>query len=151
MSLFSTTILHPLVDTPLFSIVTTTTESDLPYQCSNYKSITDGTRRTTNKHGDAESDHTFFKTPAWVRFEGDAGTRLANYSVPHGRCGSEGSGWVKYPTDPEVGETVTQTACFNWNGNSCIWPKKISVTNCGGFLVYALVAPSLSDARYCTI
>ncbi|UJR32597.1 hypothetical protein I4U23_020057 [Adineta vaga] len=124
----------------------------LPPQCSTYTSITDATRRTNNTNMNAETDHSFFSsTPVWVRFEGAAGTRLADYSVPYNRCGSEGAGWLKHPTEPEVGETINQKACFNWSGMSCIWPEKIPQTNCGDFFVYALVAPRLSHARYCTI
>ena len=99
-----------------------------------------------------ETDNTYFSSkPTWVRFEGAAGTRLADYSVPANRCGSEGAGWLKHPQEVKIGKTVTQTACFNWNGVSCIWPVKVPMTNCDGFFVYALVAPDLSNGRYCSI
>ncbi|CAF1178766.1 unnamed protein product, partial [Rotaria sordida] len=93
------------VTTTLLTTTETSTtmpmSSFLPPQCSNYTSITDGTRRTNNINLGAQSDNSYFsKTPTWVRFEGAAGTRLANYSVPSPRCGSEGAGWLKHPTEP---------------------------------------------------
>ncbi|CAF0860362.1 unnamed protein product [Adineta steineri] len=147
----STTIAPTIASTDIVS-TTITTPSSLPPQCLNYTSITDGTRRTTNTYILAETDNTYFsKTRTWVRFEGDAGTRIAESTVPSNRCGSEGAGWLKHPQEPEIGETVTQTACFNMLGMSCIWPVKIPMTNCDGFFVYGLVAPAPSNARYCTI
>lgn len=136
-----------------YILVATATPSLLPPQCQDYTSITDGTRHVDNRNPGSDSDRLYFSsTPTWVRFEGAAGTRLADYSVPTGHCGAEATGWVKFATEPSVGETENQTVCFNWNGVSCIWPQQVPMTNCQDFFVYALVAPSLSDVvRYCTI
>ena len=138
--------------TSVYILATTATLSLFPSQCSNYTSITDGTRHVTNTQLINENDGAFFSaTPTWVRFEGAAGTRLANYSVAANRCGSETTGWVKETVEPTVGKTANQTVCLNWNQFKCIWPSKVPMTNCGDFFIYALAAPAILEARYCTM
>jgi hypothetical protein len=93
----------------------------------------------------------FSATPTWIRFEGAAGTRLANHSVAANRCGSETTGWAKETIEPTIGRTADQTVCLNWKQMKCIWPKKVPMTNCGDFFIYALAAPAILEARYCTM
>lgn len=99
-----------------------------------------------------EKDGAMFNaTAVWVRFEGSAGTRLANYSVPLNRCGSETVAWAKETIEPSVGKTINQTICLNWKQMTCIWPMKIPMTHCQNYFVYALSAPAIPEARFCTI
>lgn len=123
-----------------------------PPQCNNYAYILDGTRHVSNSNLVAERDGSLFRRgPAWVRFDGASGTRLANFPVPSGRCGSEITGWVQNAIDPALGRTVDQTVCFNWSQYNCLTSTQVAVTNCGNYLVYYLPPPMLTDARYCTM
>jgi len=120
-------------------------------QCSSYMTITDKTRRST--HADAVGcDNGLFKAgPTWVRFSGEAGTRLAPGPAQPFRCGTQGAGWYKgaYPTGP--GLTTTGTVCYSWPNNNCQWSNEISVTDCNGFYVYLLHSPPACYLRYCTV
>ena len=136
----------------MLHLATTTVLTNLPVQCYDYAPITDGTRHVTNTVLGQDTDGQFFSSePRWVRFEGAAGTRLANYSVNSNHCGSATTGWVKETVEPSLGRTADQTVCLNWTQYRCIWPKKVPMTNCGSFVVYALSAPAIPEARYCTI
>lgn len=121
-----------------------------PPQCFKYMTITDKTRRTTHSHA-TTCDKGFFKEKlTWVRFLGDAGTRLAPGPLDGFRCSTQGTGWYKgsYPTS--IGATVTGTVCFGWPRNTCQWKTEISVTECDGFYVFGLPPPPACYLRYCT-
>jgi len=133
----------------LFKILATVLT--LPSQCSNYTTITDGTRNVAYPVGTGLCDTSFFtSTPQWVRFSGAAGTEIPTCVVPVNQCGTCATGYYT-GVMPAVGVTETGTVCYNWSSNTCYLNNSISVTNCNGYYVYALIAPLHCYLRYCTV
>ncbi|CAF3969721.1 unnamed protein product, partial [Adineta steineri] len=133
------------------SITTTTTSVALPAQCFSYTSITDATRLATYAGSGSVCDQsTFSTTPVWVRFSGAGGTMLVNYYPSIYRCHTDAPGWYTGSL-PAVGSTVSGTVCYYWSGYTCNWSNSVSVTNCNGYYVYALIRPPVCNLRYCTM
>lgn len=120
-------------------------------QCSTYMTITDKTRHSSQPDYIGCDNAVFKSGPTWVRFSGDAGTRLAPGPMQSFRCGTQGAGWYKgaYPTAP--GLTTTGTVCYSWPNNNCQWSNEVSVTDCNGFYVFLLRSPPACYLRYCTV
>jgi hypothetical protein len=120
-------------------------------QCANYMLITDETRRSTYEHY-TKCDNVIFKsTPIWVRFSGNAGTRLAPGPMEPFHCGTQGTGWYKGAYPLIAGATTSGTVCYSWPGNNCMWSNQISITNCNDYYVFSLRAPPACFLRYCTV
>ena len=88
----------------------------------------------------------------WYRFVGGAGTKMPTKHVPAYRCGTVWSGWLDgvHPT-VEDGE-VYRTVCFSNRPSYkplCKYSTRISVKNCGSYLIYRLHYPPQCDSRYC--
>jgi hypothetical protein len=133
----------------LFKILATALT--LPSQCSTYTTITDGTRNAAYISGSYVCDNTVFtSTPQWVRFSCAAGTQISTSVVPIYQCGTQATGHYT-GVMPAVGATTTGTVCYYWSSNTCNWSNSISVTNCNGYYVYALIAPPVCNLRYCTV
>jgi hypothetical protein len=92
----------------------------------------------------------FNSTVTWVRFSGAAGTQISTSVVAKSHCSTHATGYYT-GVMPSVGVTITGTVCYNWEENICNWNNSISVTNCNGYYVYALIAPPTCHLRYCTV
>ncbi|KAL9960984.1 hypothetical protein ACROYT_G029856 [Oculina patagonica] len=105
-------------------------------ECINYQALTDGGRKNTAGRNPVGCDSSL--GPAWFRFLGDAGTKMATTVVPVSHCGADATGWLNgaHPT-VEDGQ-VTRQVCFNWGQNTCAWSINIRVRNCGDYFVYYL-------------
>lgn len=74
------------------------------------------------------------------RFEGDAGTAMADSCVLYGHCGTSEPGWFNGKL-PEVKDGKKPgTVCFNDGKHErcCNSKVGIQVRNCSGFFVYRL-------------
>lgn len=107
-------------------------------ECQNYQTLSNGDRK--NKYASATTVENKVGCdnnlgPAWFRFQGDAGTKMATSCVQTGRCGTHAPGWLDgaHPTVDEG--KVTRKACFTWD-TCCSWSIDIQVRNCGDFYVY---------------
>ena len=147
----------------------------LPPQCSNYKSLTDPSRRfdfidsgvksepwtafCDKKNGFTHSRNASddWVGESWYRIEDGAGTELSEHGfdysdVNYGTCGSQvGSHMVGgHPNSP--GTTSTRSVHFGLDSWSQLnnYNHNIEVTNCNGFFVYKLVGMTFCSLRYCT-
>ena len=132
------------------AITTTVTSTPLPSQCFSYATITDSTRHASYGSG-STCDNIVFSSSQWVRFSGSAGTMLANCPIADYRCGTLASGWYSGVYPSIAGATTNGGVCYNFLGNTCNWPNSISITNCNGYYVFYLSAPTQCSLRYCTI
>ncbi len=119
-------------------------------QCLTYTTITDGTRNAAYTSASLCDTSVFTSTPQWVRFSGAAGTQISTSVVAINMCGTQATGHYT-GVMPAVGATTTGTVCYYWSSNTCNWSNSISVTNCNGYYVYALIAPPVCNLRYCTV
>lgn len=122
----------------------------LPTQCSSYVLNTDVTRLAS--YGvviTGGCDVTLFTNATWMRFSAGGATRLASTPPQTYRCATSSTGWYTGTHPSTVGSTTTGIVCFVWSNNICNWNSVISITNCNGFYVYLLVAPSQCALRYC--
>ena len=135
----------------LFSATTTNTPILSP-QCYNYTVINDPTRSiNVNSSGSSACDTNIFSSsPMWVRFVGSGGSKIPTSTVASYRCNTDAPGWYSGNMPIAVNATTSGPVCFAWGGSNCSWNSTISVTNCGSYYVYELVAPPACSLRYCT-
>ena len=132
-------------------IMTISTLTPLPTECSTYLNINDGTRLSSYSGGNSSCDQTLFTSTTWVRFTGSSGSSLANCLVTMQHCGTSVTGWYSGVYPAIAGATTNGAVCYNWAQNTCSWQTIIQVINCNGYYIYALSAPPTCNARYCTI
>ncbi|CAF0892553.1 unnamed protein product, partial [Adineta ricciae] len=139
------------IDLVLFSATTTNTPILSP-QCYNYTLINDPTRSIyVVKNGSAVCDtNTFSSAAVWVRFVGSGGSKIPTSAIADYRCNTDAPGWYSGNMPIAVNATTNGSACFAYSGSNCSWSTTISVTNCGSYYVYELVAPPACSLRYCT-
>ena len=117
-------------------------------ECINYKSLNEANRIESFNYGrdDPKCDRDI---NGWYRFEGAAGSQMAESCPPQYHCGTEAPGWLngKHPTVAE--KIVGRDACFSWTASCCQWIQRVFVRNCGEFYVYQLAPPPLCNMRYC--
>jgi len=140
----------------MFSLATISTSIRLPYQCSNYGSLTDFFRPATYTSAYCACDSI---GSSWYRVSGAAGTRLATSPVSTGGCGTSYPAWYNgsLPTTP--GATSSGVACVNLGGTLCYLGYSSSIvlaTNCNGFYVFYLTPLTCccscsSYPHYCTV
>lgn len=128
----------------------TTTTTAWPSQCSSYVTITDSTRLLSSPNGTQCDQAVFSSTSTWYRFTGAGGAQIVTSAPLMNQCGTDASGWFAN-TMPTAGTTVVGTVCYVWLTSNCLWSNSISVTHCGTFYVYGLIAPPTCKLRYCTI
>ena len=110
-----------------------------PLECQNYQTLSTEDRKNAyiseqTAEGITGCDNNL--GPAWFRFEGAAGTKMATSCVQSSRCGTHSTGWLK-DAHPTVNEgQVIRKVCFSWGGNCCTWSIDIKVRNCGDFYIY---------------
>ncbi|CAF1302442.1 unnamed protein product [Adineta ricciae] len=131
---------------------TTTNSPIVSPQCYNYTLINDPTRsiNVTSSGSSACDTSIFSSTPMWVRFVGSGGSKIPTSAVAKYQCNTDAPGWYSGNMPITVNTTTSGSVCFAWSGSSCYWNSTISVTNCGWYYVYELVAPSTCSLRYCT-
>ena len=119
--------------------------------CRNYYSLDGFDRSVANKdQKNLQCDLKHLSPlPAWYRFTGAAGDKMATFCVAENRCGTHAPGWL-YEPHPSVEEGIVwRSVCYHWDSNCCKWNKSIQIRNCGAFYVYRLEKPPDCDLRYC--
>ena len=118
-------------------------------ECSAYTELTDEWRNVGYGYDFPRCDNIL--RAGWYRPAGLMGTRLLDTAPGDFNCGTHAPGWIDgHPA--LIGETTTQTVCYDWSGPSsdCTWSHSITVTNCGDFYVYNLIpTPWGCSGVYC--
>ena len=116
--------------------------------CSNYTTLNESNRAMTYNRSisylcDANLN-------GWYRFNGEAGTQMADSCVNMYHCGTESPGWLN-GTHPDLNdEAVKRQVCFSSFDNCCHHSNEITVQHCGAFYVYKLDRQSSHcNLRYC--
>ena len=115
--------------------------------CSNYTTLNESNRAMTYNRSisylcDANLN-------GWYRFNGEAGTQMADSCVNVYHCGTESPGWLN-GTHPDLNDgAVRRKVCFSSFDNCCHHSNEITVQHCGGFYVYKLERQSHCNLRYC--
>ncbi|CAF1553941.1 unnamed protein product [Adineta ricciae] len=130
-----------------------TTSATIPGQCINYTVDTDATRRYSYTASTSYCDNSwpFSNRIVWMRFQGAAGSMVVKIPISNNFCGTFYTGWYAGNYPLTVYTTATSIACFYFSSvNQCGTCRLMSVTNCGSFYVFGLVAPPFCNCRYCT-
>jgi len=115
-------------------------------ECQTYKNLSDTERNIKNNAAGRACDNGLV-TGDWYRFTGSAGTRMIDY-CPDKTCMADYHAWIN--SQPQLGEVkVQRTVCVQGNGLCCNWPKNVTATYCGNFIVYQLVRLNCY-VRYCS-
>ncbi|XP_015768418.1 PREDICTED: uncharacterized protein LOC107347066 isoform X3 [Acropora digitifera] len=122
-------------------------------ECSKYTSLNESNRAMTYAKRSLAglSDA---KLSGWYRFNGGAGTQMAEACPKMYSCSTNSSGWLN-GTHPTVAEGIVQrNVCFLQRASQffhdcCNRSKNIRVRNCGAFYVYRLDPPDYYS-RYCS-
>ncbi|XP_067023184.1 fibrillin-1-like isoform X3 [Acropora muricata] len=118
--------------------------------CVVYKVLNEKNRAAGYNGSLSNCDQGALITPAWYRFSGDAGVKLADSCVQKSHCGTHAPGWFNGSLPSNVGETVVGTVCFHWSSSCCEWSVKIRVKKCNGsYYVYELQRTPVCHLRYC--
>lgn len=117
--------------------------------CTSYSILGEKSRAAGYQGGTAKCDQREIATPAWYRFSGDAGNKMADSCVPQLHCGTHAPGWMKGDHPVNEGEIVERQVCFHWGSRCCKWTTKIKVKKCKGFFVYELQRTPACHLRYC--
>ncbi|XP_015753091.1 PREDICTED: uncharacterized protein LOC107332854 isoform X1 [Acropora digitifera] len=121
-------------------------------ECYKYTSLNESNRAMTyaKRSLSGLSDS---KLSGWYRFNGGAGTQMAEVCPKMYSCSANSSGWLN-GTHPSVAEgIVKRKVCFlqrasQFFNDCCNHSRTISVRNCGAFYVYGLDPPDYYS-RYC--
>ena len=94
----------------------------------------------------------FNSTPIWVLFINATGAMMIPTAAPaYYSCQTSAPGWYGGPMPTTLGSRSNGTACYNNGaGNTGDYTNQIQVLHCGGYYLYALIAPSQCSLRYCT-
>lgn len=87
--------------------------------------------------------------PSWYRFEGRAGTAMANSCPSRFKCGTIVPGWLNGPLPSVQDGIVSREICFNQDRNCCFTSTQAKVRNCAGFYVFYLRSAPYCQLRYC--
>ncbi|XP_078377492.1 uncharacterized protein LOC144660677 isoform X5 [Oculina patagonica] len=117
--------------------------------CIDYKELDEKDRAAGYDGSNYKCDQREIVTPAWYRFSGDAGDKMADSCVPQLHCGTHAPGWMKGDHPVNEGEIVERQVCFHWGSRCCKWTAKIKVKKCKGFFVYELQRTPACHLRYC--
>ncbi|CAH3141405.1 unnamed protein product [Porites lobata] len=117
--------------------------------CVNYKVLDELNRSAGYTGALADCDQTALISPAWYRFNGSAGDKMADSCVRERHCGTHAPGWLDGNHPINVGAVVERQVCFHWGSNCCKWSVKIKVKKCSGFFAYELQRTPTCHLRYC--
>ena len=73
-------------------------------------------------------------TPGWYRFQSSSYTRMIDSCIPHHRCSTGITGWLKGGQPAFEDSIVAREACFNGYYKCCYRKVQIRVRECQGFL-----------------
>lgn len=114
----------------------------------NYKVLDSADRSVHHDYdGSAGCDNNL--QPGWYRFQGDAGSTMANECPDERKCGTLVPGWLQGSLPSVKDGKVTRKVCFNRRNNCCRTSVEVEVRNCGGFYVYKLPKAPYCQLRYC--
>ncbi|CAH3159146.1 unnamed protein product [Pocillopora meandrina] len=82
------------------------------------------------------------------RLVGAAGTKIPKMRVPAYRCGADWSGWLDDAHTTVEDGKGKRKVCFSDRSDGCKYEIRISVKNCGSYLIYKLYPPACYS-RYC--
>ena len=88
-------------------------------------------------------------TPGWYRFQSSSYTRMIDSCIPHHRCSTGITGWLKGGQPAFEDGIVAREACFNGYYKCCYRKVQIRVRECQGFFVYELKPSPAGVFRYC--
>ena len=118
--------------------------------CVAYKVLSEKNRAANYTGAQGNCDQSALITPAWYRFSGDAGDKMADSCVKQLHCGTHAPGWLDGVLPLNVGQIVERTVCFNWGSSCCKWSVKVKVKKCSGhYFVYELQRTPVCHLRYC--
>ncbi|XP_022795937.1 neurogenic locus notch homolog protein 1-like isoform X3 [Stylophora pistillata] len=117
--------------------------------CSSYVILDEKDRAAGNDAQVYKCDQRDIVTPAWYRFSGDAGDKMADSCVPQLHCGTHAPGWLNGDHPINDGEVIERQVCFHWGSSCCKWSTKIKIKKCKGFFVYELQRTPACRLRYC--
>lgn len=117
--------------------------------CASYSVLDEKDRAAGNDANKYTCDQRDIATPAWYRFSGDAGDKMADSCVAELHCGTHAPGWLNGDHPVNEGEVVERQACFHWGSSCCKWSTKIKIKKCKGFFVYELQRTPACHLRYC--
>ena len=100
----------------------------------------DYTSHPTNQHG---------FTPGWHSFSPTIGGAMPEKCTSARYCGTHGSGWLKGSHPNLIGQKISRTVCFSWNGNCCLVQTSVEVINCGQYYIYNLPNTPVCHYAYC--
>lgn len=117
-----------------------------PAECVQYTNWTENNRNINYGLVSRKCDSLL---SGWVRYVGPAGSRMLDYCPQVGkRCDTDFQGWINsQPTSGEV--RVEKQVCWQGNNICCNWPKRITATHCGKFVVYLVQRLTGCYLRYC--
>ncbi|PFX27881.1 Pancreatic secretory granule membrane major glycoprotein GP2 [Stylophora pistillata] len=87
--------------------------------------------------------------PSWYRFQGRAGTAIANSCPSRFKCGTIVPGWLNGPLPSVQDGIVSRQICFHQDRNCCFTKTQARVRNCAGFYVFYLTSTPYCQLRYC--
>ena len=117
--------------------------------CKNYTVLSEAERAQGNAVKNVSTCGDFNLTTGWYRFQGAAGSRIAENCVAKRRCDSKAQGWLN-GTHPTVAEgVVNRKVCYHRSTNCCRDSNTIKVKNCSSYYVYELQKTPGCFYRYC--
>jgi Notch-like protein len=122
-----------------------------------HRALTDSTRLqsysavtpNTCDTGGAANPSPDFPGPAWYRFTGSAGSRMATVAPAEGNCATDAPGYLTGGIPTTAAGLVTRAVCYSWVGNTCWRTNNIQMVNCGGYHLYNLPDTPGCSIRYC--
>ena len=131
----------------------------LPSQClpwnhrvlnETWRQISEHHSNTTfhcDKKGHSYNQHGF--TPGWHSFSPTIGGAMPEKCTSALYCGTAASGWLKGSHPNVIGQKISSTVCFSWNGNCCYRPISVEVINCRQYYIYNLPNTPGCHSAYC--
>ncbi|RUS86905.1 hypothetical protein EGW08_005310, partial [Elysia chlorotica] len=117
--------------------------------------ILDDHRRDVSNQGHGSLLCDLDLSSGWYRFLlNGSNAEIPTSCVQPNHCGTQAPIWLHLDPLPEAGQEVTSVACSSWAGqgqkvNCCFYPYRVSVKNCGMYLVYKLGSSLACNIAHC--
>ena len=120
-------------------------------ECILHELLDDDTRRVSYESTTHRCDYNLADHEGWYRFSN--GRHMSTQCAERHKCSTNYPGWLT-GGHPSVSQgRLTRKVCFGRKSGSycrCLYPKYITVRNCGSFYVYKLKPIQGCQLRYCT-